>query len=85
MTAHRSCLIWPAAPRYGVIEKMRTPCGRCGVHGVWVRVANVKRERNSIVFVFQCTMCQHQWREEHPAPQLKAVSVSKPARRRKVR
>lgn len=64
---------------------MRTPCARCGVHGVWIRVADVKRERAAIVFVFQCTMCQHEWREEHAAPQVKAAPASKPAHRRKIR
>ena len=50
---------------------MRTPCPKCGAHAVWTRVADVKRARSALVFVFECTLCSHTYREEHAVPQLK--------------
>ena len=65
---------------------MRTPCPKCGAHGVWTRAAEVKRERAALVFRWQCTMCQHEWREEHVARPAKVETFEKPASKaRKVR
>jgi hypothetical protein len=64
---------------------MRTPCPKCGAHGVWTRAAEVKHERGSLSFCWVCTMCQHEWKEGHIALQLKANTVRQPVRPRKIR